>query len=61
MRFRLLTEEELAIWIGLSAKTLATWRSRPPQDPIPYTKVGGKVRYREDIVLKWIERNTSKS
>lgn len=60
-KFRLLTEKELSGWIGLSVVTLRTWRSRPPEngDAIPYTKVGGKIRYREDLVIKWLERNTS--
>jgi hypothetical protein len=37
-------------------------RSNPDEkqrkDPIPFTKIGGSIRYREDLLLKWIERNT---
>lgn len=60
-KFKLLTPEEVSEWIGLKPSTLRTWRSRPPEngDAIPYTKVGGKVRYREDLVIKYLERNTS--
>jgi len=58
MKYRLLTEKEVSEWIRLSVATLRTMRSRPGRDPIPYTKVGGRVVYREDLLLKWIERNT---
>lgn len=58
MKYKLLTENEVAEWIGLAITTLRTMRSRPGKDPIPYTKVGKLIRYREDLLLKWIERNT---
>lgn len=59
-KYRLFTEDDVAKWIGVSVATVRTWRFRPPNDcePIPYTKVGGKIRYREDVVLKWLETNT---
>lgn len=60
-RFRLLTEEEIHEWTRIPIATLRTMRSRPSDDPIPYTKLGRHVRYREDLVLKWIERNTYNS
>lgn len=55
---RLLTEDEVAERLRTSVATLRTWRSRPPADPLPFTKVGGKIRYREDKLNKWLERNT---
>lgn len=60
MKFRLLTEQEASDWSGLSVPTLQTWRSRPPknQEPIPFVKVGGVIRYRSDDLEKWIERHT---
>jgi hypothetical protein len=46
-------------WTGLAVPTLRSMRTRPGKDPIPYTKVGEKlVRYREDLLLKWVERRT---
>lgn len=58
VKFRMLTEIQVHEWIGLPIATLRTMRSRPGKDPIPFTKVGRLVRYREDLLLKWIERNT---
>jgi hypothetical protein len=58
MKYRLLTEQEVSNWTGLAVATLRTMRSRPGKDPFPYTKIGGKVRYREDLLLKWLERHT---
>jgi predicted DNA-binding transcriptional regulator AlpA len=49
----LLSPEEVAIWLGVSASTLANWRSlgRGPQ----YKKLSGSVRYRRDDVHAWID------
>jgi len=58
MKYRLLTEVQLHEWIGIPVATLRTMRSRPGKDPIPYTKIGKIIRYREDLLLKWMERNT---
>jgi predicted DNA-binding transcriptional regulator AlpA len=58
-KYRLLTEKEVSEWTRLAVPTLRSMRSRPGKDPIPYTKLGGKiVRYREDLLLKWLERRT---
>lgn len=57
-RTRLFNEYEVAEWIGLSVCTLRSMRSRVSPDPIPYVKIGRYVKYREDLVLKWLERNT---
>lgn len=58
MRYKLLTELQLHEWTGIPIATLRTMRSRPGKDPIPYTKIGKQVRYREDLLMKWMERNT---
>lgn len=58
MKYKLLTEQELNEWIKVPVATLRTMRSRPGRDPIPYTKIGKLIRYREDLILKWLDRNT---
>lgn len=60
-RFRLLTEEQVAGYLGVAVATLRNMRSKPGRDPIPFTKIGGAIRYREDLLMKWIERNTFES
>lgn len=57
-RYQLLDETAVSEWTGVPVATLRTMRSRPGKDPIPFTKFGRLVRYREDLLLKWIERNT---
>lgn len=52
-RLGLLTEEDLALMLGLkSTATLATWR-HAGQGPM-YVKLGKGVFYREDDVALWI-------
>ena len=58
MRSKLLTEKEAADWLRMSPVSLKNMRYRPGQDPIPFTKIGSRVYYREDLVQKWLERNT---
>lgn len=57
-KVRLLTAEQVHEWFGIPLATLESMRARPGKDPIPFTKVGRLVRYREDLLLKWLERNT---
>jgi len=57
-KVRLLTEDQVSQWTGVPVATLKSMRTRPGKDPIPFTKFGRTVRYREDLLLKWIERNT---
>ncbi len=54
-RLGLLTTEELAIMIGVTAETLREWR-RLKQGP-DYVKAGKGVMYREVDVQDWIKRN----
>jgi hypothetical protein len=57
-RYQLMTEDQVSEWTGVPVATLRTMRSRPGRDPIPFTKIGRLVRYREDLLLKWMDRNT---
>ncbi len=57
-KYRLLTSQEVEEWFKIKQSTLQTMRSRPGKDPLPFSKIGGRVRYREDLLLKWLDRNT---
>jgi hypothetical protein len=57
-KVRLLTEDQVSQWTGVPVATLRSMRSRPGKDPIPFTKIGRLIRYREDLLMKWLERNT---
>lgn len=50
----LLTPEQAAQVLGLSVKTLATWRSTGRQ-ALPFIRCGGRVRYRRSDVAAWLE------
>lgn len=54
---KLFTEQEVSAWLRVPVATLRTMRSRPGKDPIPFVKIGRLVRYREDQLMKWLERN----
>ena len=41
----LLSTEDAAIYLGISARTLETWRCKQKYQ-IPYVKIGSVVRYR---------------
>jgi hypothetical protein len=61
MKYKLLDETQVHEWFGIPIATLRSMRSRPGKDPIPFTKIGRLVRYREDLLLKWLQRNTFNS
>ena len=42
--------------LGVSVRTLATWRSSGRQT-LPYVKVGRLVRYRQKDVRAWLQRH----
>lgn len=49
-----LTPDEAAAIVGVSKQTMAAWRCTK-KESIPYYKVGGKVYYREQDLLAWLE------
>lgn len=53
----LLTPDQAAAALGLSHRTLAAWRSSR-RNPLPWVKVGSRVRYRRSDLLAWIESRT---
>lgn len=53
----LLTPDQVAATLGLSHRTLAAWRSSR-RNPLPYVKVGSRVRYRPKDVSTWLESRT---
>lgn len=53
----LLTPDQVAATLGLSHRTLAAWRSSR-RNPLPYVKVGSRVRYRPKDVSEWLESRT---
>ena len=53
----LLTPDQVAAALGLSHRTLAAWRSSR-RSPLPWVKVGSRVRYRRQDVAVWLESRT---
>lgn len=53
----LLTPAQVATTLGLSHRTLAAWRSSR-RNPLPYVKVGSRVRYRPQDISAWLESQT---
>jgi excisionase family DNA binding protein len=57
---RLLTTDEAAALVGAKPQTLSIWRCTR-RIHIPFVRVGRLVRYREQDVLDWLDRNTVNS
>ena len=53
-RERLLTEAEVAEWLGLSPLTLRKWRCLRTH-PLPFLKIAKVIRYKESDVLPFLE------
>ena len=53
---QLLNEKQTAEALGLSVKTLRSWRLRGVQ--LPYIKLGKSVRYRVSEIEAYLEANT---
>ena len=52
---RLINEQDLAEWLGVSLHTVRRWRySIPPQGP-PVRHIGRSVRYAVADVNEWID------
>lgn len=50
---KLISPKELAEYLGISINSLAVWRTNKTY-PIPYIKVGGKIRYDLDDINQWL-------
>jgi excisionase family DNA binding protein len=53
-RPELLTEAEAADLLTVSVQTMARWR-KEGEGP-PWFRLGGRVRYRRDELLSWLEQ-----
>ncbi|XKE45718.1 helix-turn-helix domain-containing protein [Halomonas organivorans] len=53
----LLTPEETALYLGVSSRTLATWRSTGRHN-LPFIKVGSRVRYKRGDLEAWVSRRS---
>ena len=51
---RLLTTDEAADYLGVSAGTLAVWRCLA-RYRLPFVKIGRNVRYDESDLVTWME------
>jgi len=49
----LLTPEQAALVLGLSIKTLATWRSTG-RHSLPFIRCGARIRYRRSELDAWL-------
>ncbi|WP_154232530.1 helix-turn-helix domain-containing protein [Pseudomonas syringae] len=49
----LLTPEQTAMALGLSSKTLATWRSTG-RHALPFIRCGSRIRYQRSKLLSWL-------
>lgn len=56
----LLTPEQAAQTLGLSAKTLATWRSTG-RHALPFIRCGARIRYRRADLAAWLSARQSTS
>jgi excisionase family DNA binding protein len=50
---KLLSPEQVANTLGVSKQTLAVWRCEQ-RYPLPYIKVGSRVRYRPEDVQQFV-------
>ena len=51
----LLTANEVAEILQISPRTLASWRTKYP-DELPFVRVGGRsIRYRPDVVEDFVD------
>lgn len=54
-----LSTQQAAEYLGVSAKTLEYWRQTGNSPP--FSKLGRKVRYRQDLLDKWLEERSATS
>lgn len=48
-----LTRDELTGELRVTPRTIMRWQNQP--DGLPYTELGGRILYRRQTVLAWIE------
>ncbi len=48
-----LTRDQLAAELHVAPRTVARWQDQP--NGIPYVEMGGRVLYRRQSVMAWIE------
>jgi excisionase family DNA binding protein len=53
----LMTSDQVATALALSNKTLAAWRCSG-RSPLPFLRLGSRVRYRSEDVFAWLESRT---
>jgi excisionase family DNA binding protein len=53
----MMVAQEAAEYLGVKASTLATWRCTR-RHPLPFVKVGKKVRYRKSDLDKFLQHRT---
>ena len=59
---QLISTADLAVYAGISAVTIATWRSRSPDKlPKPHKIAGHLVRYRVEDAREWLGLNATSS
>ena len=57
---KLLKPQEVADMFGISKETLNTWRATQ-RYPLPYVKIGGRVRYKAEDIQNWLSLRTHNS
>jgi len=53
MEERLLTTKEVAEWLGVTGESIRKYRQLK-DNPIPFIKLGGAVRFRREAVEAWL-------
>jgi hypothetical protein len=48
-----LTREQAAAELHVTPRTLSRWQAKP--DGLPYVEMGGRILYRRQSILAWIE------
>lgn len=56
----LLTPEQAGQLLGVSVKTLASWRSTG-RNALPYIRCGARIRYQRQALAEWLTQRTQTS
>jgi len=48
-----MTRDELATELGVTPRTIMRWQDQP--DGLPYVEMGGRIIYRRQSILTWLE------